>query len=184
VREFASHGRIQALPAPAKVLYTVFAVFTVAGLINSLMLYDVMVDFGAKTTPAELNERLVGHYQGEPVDTGSHAISMARPLDRATLLEVSHAHLFTMPVLLLIVGHLLLLTGLSKAGKHWLIGLATAGTTLHLLAPWLVRSFGRAVGWFYPMSGALLFIPMVLMLGISVVAMWMPREPSRNAPEP
>ncbi len=174
-----SQSRIQALPLPGKVLYTVFAVFTLAGVFDSLLLYDVIVDFGVKTTPHELYDRLIEHYHdagGDPVAPSSRAVSAARPVDRETLLEVSHAHLFTMPVLLLIAGHLVLLTAIGTAGKLWLIGLGSFGMATHLLAPWLVRGFGRSLGFVYPISGVLLLVPLVLMLGIAVVSMWLPRQ--------
>ena len=43
------------------------------------------------------------------------------------LLEVTHFHLFTMPVVLLIVGHLFLATGLGDRAKlAWLVAASAA----------------------------------------------------------
>ena len=46
------------------------------------------------------------------------------------LLEVTHFHLFTMPVVLLIVGHLFLATGLGERSKlAWLIAASASVNT-------------------------------------------------------
>src|SRR5207302_5561380 len=100
MREFASPAsRAGALPRPVKVLYTAFCAFTVVGLLSCIGLYDGVVRFGARTTPAELYDHLVTYYQ--------------RPISAQRLLEVTHFHLFSMPLYLLVVGHLFFLTGVS-----------------------------------------------------------------------
>ena len=59
MREFASPTtRAAALSPPVKVLYTAFCGLTVAGLLSCVALYDGVVRFGARTTPAELYRHL------------------------------------------------------------------------------------------------------------------------------
>ena len=58
MREFASPStRASALPRPVKALYTGFCALTVAGLLSCIALYDGVVRFGARTTPAEREGR-------------------------------------------------------------------------------------------------------------------------------
>jgi len=86
-----------------KALYTAFCAFTVVGLLSCIGLYDGVVRFAARTTPAELYDHLVAYYQ--------------RPMSTQRLLEVTHFHLFSMPLYLLVVGHLFFLTGVSARAK-------------------------------------------------------------------
>src|SRR5207302_7214433 len=112
MREFASPAsRAGALPRPVKVLYTAFCAFTVAGLLSCIGLYDGVVRFGARATPAELYQHLVTYYQ-PGAGPASAAVGEASPAPIPTrrLLEVTHSHLFSMPLYLLVLGHLFLLT--------------------------------------------------------------------------
>lgn len=55
------------------------------------------------------------------------------------LLEVAHFHLYTMPVLLLVLGHLFLLARGSTRFKLGIVLGAAGFTALHVAAPWAVR---------------------------------------------
>ena len=48
---------------------------------------------------------------------GARLCAIVEQMSERKLLEVTHFHLFTMPVVLLIVGHLFLATGLSDRAK-------------------------------------------------------------------
>jgi hypothetical protein len=161
MREFAPHGSLAALSRPAKVLYSAFALLNLAGLASSVALYDGFVDFRASATPSELYGRLVAHYG----PTG---------LDRRALMEVTHAHLFTMSVLLLVAGHLFLLTRAPLRLKTTLITLGVAAVGLHLAAPWIVREAqGRAgSALLYPISGAILILTLGVMTILPSWEMW------------
>jgi len=159
MREFASPAsRAGALPRPVKVLYTAFCAFTVLGLLSCIGLYDGVVRFGARTTPAELYDHLVTYYQ--------------RPISAQRLLEVTHFHLFSMPLYLLVVGHLFFLTGVSARAKRGWISASVAATAIHLLAPWCVHFAGRALAWVYPISGTALLASFAVLMGVPLYEMW------------
>jgi len=167
MREFASPAtRAGTLPRPVKTLYTAFCAFTAGGLLSCAGLYDGIVRFGARTTPAELYAHLVAYY--DPAQTTARR-----------LLEVTHFHLFSMPVYLLILGHLFLLTGLSARAKTGWIAAAVAATAVHLLAPWCVYFAGRALAWVYPISGAALLATFAVLMAVPLYEMW--RAPPRRA---
>jgi hypothetical protein len=158
VREFASaRSRVAALSIPAKVLYTAYSVLSILGLLESLGLYNDIVRFGVRSTPQELFQNLIGYYQ---------------QMASRKLLETTHYHLFSIPVFLLIVGHLFLMTSVSQRTKLFWIGLGIAGTVLHMIAPWAVYGGGAALAWTYPMTGALLFVPLTVMSGFPIWEMW------------
>jgi hypothetical protein len=160
MRDFEKVGnRAAALALPARILYTVFAVLVMAGCLSCVSLYDRMVHFEAHATPLELYQRLVDHH---------------RTIDRQKLVETSHAHLFIMPVLLLVAGHLFLLCSASPRLKLVAIIVAATATTLHLVAPWLIvwTDGAMAATLVYPISGGLLLISTAVLLGVPVWQMW------------
>ncbi len=166
MRDFASPTRAAQLTTPAKLLYSAFAVLNLCGLLSSVMLYDGIVGFGARDTPAQLYERLLAHYDG-PV--------------YQKLLEVTHAHLFSTSVLLLVAGHLFLLTGATLRTKLWLIGVGVASVVLHLAAPWILyMGHGRfGSGLIYPVSGTLMLLSLGVMTAVPAWTMW--RKPGAAA---
>jgi len=90
------------------------------------------------------------------------------------LLEVSHFHLFTIPVVVLILSHLLYATPYSVRLRVWLTAMAFSGAFLDALGPWGVRYvspgcvYGLMLGW------ALLAVGLSLIVFLSLLAMWGP----------
>lgn len=159
MREFATaSARAANLPRAAKVLYTAFCIFVGAGVASCAGLYDLIVDFGARATPAELYARLIAHYQ-----TGISA---------RALMEVTHAHLFVVPLHLLVLGHLFLLCSLPARTKLGFIGATVGFSALHLIVPWAIRAGGGAVAWAYPITGTGMLIGFGVMMGLPLYEMW------------
>src|SRR5207245_5724907 len=79
------------------------------------------------------------------------------------LLEVTHFHLFTVPVFLLIITHLFMLTGLSRRTKVSWIVTGWLASLAHIAAPWLVRYGGAGWSTAYAATGALLALACVAM---------------------
>src|SRR5262249_59302642 len=92
------------------------------------------------------------------------------PISYRHLLEVTHFHLFTVPVFLLIVAHLFMLTGLSAAAKLGWILACGLSSLVHVGAPWIVRYAGGA--FLMPSSGAVMLGAFGFMTVYSVYAMW------------
>jgi len=161
LREFASPTtRASALPRPVKLLYTAFCAFTAVGLLSCVGLYDGIAGFGVHATPAQLYGNLIAHYQ--------------QALEPHKLLEITHFHLFSVPLYLLVVGHLFLLSGQSPRAKSAIVSAAAALTVLHLAAPWLVLLGGRALAWLFPISGAGMLVGFGVLMGVPVWEMWNP----------
>lgn len=175
MREFASPStRAAALPRPVKALYTAFCALTAAGLLSSIGLYDGVVRFGVHTTPAELYDHLVSYYQ-PAADRPAAAPGEAAPaphMSSRKLLEVTHFHLFSMPLYLLVLGHLFLLTGVGARAKVGWIAASGAATAIHLCAPWCVHFGGGALAWIYPISGTALLVTFAVLMGVPVYEMW------------
>jgi hypothetical protein len=199
MRQFSSSGfRLWNLGIEAKILYTTFCVLTLAGIVSSALYYGDLV--GAGTSGIK------SYYAGEarvapapaPAAAGSPAAPAGPsidvpddepgrppiivPMTYRKLLEVTHFHLFTMPVVLLIVGHLFLATGLGDRAKlGWLIA-AAASVAAHLATPWIVRYGGGGLAFLHAITGAGLTLTMAVLTIYPVIAMWRGKPASPTAP--
>jgi hypothetical protein len=84
---------------------------------------------------------------------------MAFPKTFGQLLEVTHAHAFTMALVLLVLAHLFVSTGVSSRAKGTAVALAFGGTIGGLVTPWAVRyvsgtfAFLGLLGWLAQAAG-------------------------------
>jgi len=169
-------GRLRALPLGARAVYTVFLVFTLVGLALTLWLTHDMVGldlggadeyYGGEAALIEEAEVIGGPDLVLPPD--GEELAAFEPMPRRKLLEVTHFHLFSMPVYLLILSHMYMLSRSRKNAKAAWIAAGSIGTLLHIAAPWLVaQGCGGAVTT-YAVSGALLLVSYFVM---SVVPLW------------
>jgi hypothetical protein len=169
-------GRLRALPVTARAVYSVFLVFTLVGLALTLVLTHDMVGidlsgadqyYGGETAPLEEPELEGGPSLVIPAD--GEALAAYEPMPRRKLLEITHFHLFSMPVYLLILSHMYMLSRSRKRSKATWITLGSVGTFLHVAAPWLVAyRFGTGIG-IYALSGLLMLLSYAWM---SVVPLW------------
>jgi len=169
-------GRLRALPVTARAVYSVFLGFTLLGLALTLMLTHDMVGFdlsgadqyyGGAAPVVEAPELEGGPALIIPPD--GEELAVYEPMPRRKLLEITHFHLFSMPVYLLILSHMYMLSRARKRSKAAWIALGSLGTLLHVGAPWLVAlRVGAGVG-VYAVSGLLLLLSYTWM---SVVPLW------------
>jgi hypothetical protein len=183
VRQFASSGfRIWNLGPEAKVVYTGFGLFALLALGVSVLFYEDLV--GPRTAG------VAGYYagaaspEGTSVGAGSSSGPKIEMPDEAPhapitvavtyrkLLEVTHFHLFTVPVFVLIIAHLFMLTGLRPTTKLAWIAAGWTSSLVHLAAPWLIRFGGAGWSWLYPSSGALMALSLTTMTVYPLVVMW------------
>ena len=153
-----------------------FLVFTLLGLALTVALTHDMV--GIDLSGAD------GYYGGEapPVDEpqvdggpalvippGGEALAAFEPMPRRKLLEVTHFHLFSMPVYLLILSHMYMLSRARKPLKVAWVAIGSFGTALHIAAPWLVAHGYAGSLAAYALSGLLLLASYLVM---SVTPIW------------
>jgi fatty-acid desaturase len=94
----------------------------------------------------------------------------AMPLRK--LLEVTHFHLFSMPVYLMILAHLFMLSRWGTTAKLTWIALATLAVATHLAAPWIARSHVAGARAFYAFSGGLLMVTFLVLALVPLFEMW------------
>lgn len=172
-------GRLRALPLGARAVYTVFLVFTLVGLAFTIVLTHDMVGidlagadgyYGGAAAPVDEPELRGGPALVIPPD--GEVLAAFEPMPRRKLLEITHFHLFSMPVYLLILSHIYMLSRARKRSKVTWITLSSIGTLLHVAAPWLVAyRCGAGVG-FYALSGLLMLLGYTWMSLVPLWEMW------------
>ena len=188
MRQFASGGfRLWNLSVEAKVLYSAFCVLILCGIVSSALYYGDLVGSGLggvrRYYGGESEEAAASASSGAEGSRAGPAIEMppeveARPqkivvaVTYRKLLEVTHFHLFTMPVVLLIVGHLFFATALSPRAKLGWVGTASATVFLHIATPWLVRYVSPGLAFLHAFSGAAMTFAMGVLTVYPVFAMW------------
>jgi hypothetical protein len=127
VREFSKNGfRLRDAPLPLRIVYGGFLLLTAVGVGSQLGFQIGRIG----VTPAAIAVYYRGSEGGDV---------MTFPTTAGQLLEVTHAHAFTMALVLLVLAHLFVSTGLSPRTKATVVLLAFAGTLAGLAVPWAVR---------------------------------------------
>ncbi|HZF51609.1 MAG TPA: hypothetical protein VE093_23300 [Polyangiaceae bacterium] len=195
MRDFAaSAGRLRVLSFGAKLLYTAFAISAIIGLLVSWQLYGAAIGEGgdkvyysgaaAEAKPApEPPTAPAAEGDGPALDLPEEATAprvMTEQISERKLLEVTHFHLFSVPVYVLILAHLWLLARMPS----WLhtAGIVASVVTsgLHLAAPWIVR--GRTgLSALMPISGVGMLVVMGIIAIVPAIDMWLPRPARRPA---
>ncbi len=191
MKDFGRSGsRLSALPFQARLVYSVFLAFTLAALAFTAWLGEEMLGadlgrtreyYAGVSDAPHLAAR--AETAGPTIDMPATALEPpARdPIALRKLLEVTHFHLFSMPVYLMILSHLFMLSGLGARTKTTWISLATLAVLVHIAAPWIARSDAGFAKLVYGSSGALLALTFLVMSGVALFEMWRPRSarPSR-----
>lgn len=191
MREFGKKSRLAVLPLSARVVYSVFLGFTLVGLVVSAWLGETAVGldlakfdtYYAGTTGA-LAEPEAGVDTGGPTfDLPQEVNEPPRPEPKSfrSTLEVTHFHLFTMPIHWLVLAHLFALCALSERAKAVLITASALAMACHLAAPWIARQGGVGAKLFYAGSGLLLLVSFGWMAVAALFEMWR-SPPSKSAP--
>jgi hypothetical protein len=174
-------GRLRALPVGGKLLYSAFAVATLIGLLVSARLYRVAVGdagpavyyAGASSSPAAAAPPASGGPAIELAPEDAQPRAIVEQMPERKLLEVTHFHLFTIPVYVLVLAHLWLLARVPPWAQHAGVVAAVLTSALHIAAPWIVR--GRpALAFLMATSGLAMLVTLgVLALG-AMIDMWLP----------
>jgi hypothetical protein len=186
MRYFSRPIGIERLSLEARLLYSAFCLFMLIGGGTSVWFYaddqlgtapsdavryylgDSAVEGGAEKADADDGPALdMPDLPDMPGLEGAAAAASGAPAGEGMrfekparqVMETFHFHLFTVPICLLIIGHLFMMCALSLRLKAGTIVLASAATLLHLLAPPLVR--------FASPGFAFLVFPSALLMGLS-----------------
>jgi hypothetical protein len=177
-------GRLRTLPLPARLVYSVFAAFTLIGLAFTAWLGADMVgpDLGkldvyyAGTSQAPAAPLPPDSNDGPALELPpeADAVAASTPMPLRKLLEVTHFHLFSMPVYLLILSHLFMLSRAGERAKLFWIALGTLSVAAHMAAPWIARSGAASAGMAYGASGGAMMVALLVLTFVPLWEMWAP----------
>lgn len=151
--------RYRRAPTSVKIVASGFLVLALAGL--GVVLLQIYVKTGL--TP----RGVLAHYRGDEA-------TFQTAMGFAELVEITHAHAFTMPLVALTLGLAFVLTEVSERVKRTVVTALLTGVGLELVLPWVVR-YGPA--WsvhLFNVAGFLLAGGIFVAVGVPLYEMWIP----------
>ena len=159
MRIFATPTRRRSLPLPLRVLMTFYLLTVLLGLGSSAAKYATRTG----VAPASVVRYYAGDAAGE----------VEPPKSTRFLTDVTHPHLFSVPLVLLVVCHLVHMTGLPAAALVALDGATFLGFLATFGLPWL----GADRPGLAPLlvaSGTLFLLATALQTILALVFLWLP----------
>lgn len=93
------------------------------------------------------------------------------------LAEVTHFHLFTMPVVFMILVHVLYLTSTSAGIKQGTTWVAFGGVMLDLVSPWLISYISPLFVFTMLTGDVFMTVGFLIMMAIPLYEMWILKQP-------
>lgn len=118
-------------------------------------------------------DSIISYYLGSNTE-------MAFPKTFRYLLEVSHFHLFMMPLTLLVVSHLFLFTSWPTRRQLWFIVAAFVAMGSQVLLPWLIRYAHRSFALLKSPTDIVMTVSFVTMVGLPLLELWRPNKQLRK----
>ena len=115
-------------------------------------------------------EGIADHYRGSNANFGE-------PMSFRELAEITHFHLFTMPVVFIILVHVLYLTDTSHRLKVVTTWVSFGGVLLDLVSPWLI-SYVSPIFVLSMLTGDMFMtIGFLIMFTVPLYEMWILKQP-------
>lgn len=108
---------------------------------------------------------------GDPLGGTSEGLAQTEGLSRRQLIDIAHPHLFTLPIVLFILGHLLHLTRLPDPLKLSLNLCAFLSFFATFLLPFVIRS-DKSLAPLMLISGTLMLFSFACLCGILLYETW------------
>lgn len=115
---------------------------------------------------------LISHYRGA-IDGSAY------PKGATELIEIAHAHGFSVPIMYLVLGLLFLGTETREAWKQCWVLLPFLGIVIDQVVPWLVRYQAPSWAWGMVAGHGLSGIAFLVLIGVPLWEMWMVRRNQR-----
>ncbi|GKS57406.1 hypothetical protein YTPLAS18_09330 [Nitrospira sp.] len=162
MRNFNAKFRLRDTDRHIRLLYTLFLLLMLAGFLFSF--------FWAHSMTSLSLQGVADHYRGNDRTFGE-------PMSFRELAEITHFHLFTMPVVFMILVHVLYLTGTSHRIKTGLTYGSFVGVVLDLVSPWLITYVSPVFALTMLAGDMLMFISFIGLFAIPLYEMWILKEP-------
>jgi hypothetical protein len=162
MRNFNQKFKLRDSDRHIRLLYTLFLLLMLIGFTFSF--------FWAHSMTSLSPQGIADHYRGSDATFGE-------PMSFRELAEITHFHLFTMPVVFMILIHVMYLTDAS----HWLKSTVTwaglGGVMLDLLSPWLITYVSPFFVFTMLTGDTLMTLSFLVMLAVPLYEMWVIGQP-------
>jgi hypothetical protein len=162
MRNFNTRFRLRDTDRHIRLVYTLFLMLMFIGFGFSF--------FWAHSMTGLSPGGIADHYRGSDATFGE-------PMSFRELAEITHFHLFTMPVVFMILTHVLYLTMASTSLKLLMTYTAFGGVVLDLISPWLIRYVSPAFVLTMLTGDLLMTVSFLVMMVIPIYEMWILKQP-------
>lgn len=171
MRNFNQRFKLRDSDRHIRLLYTLFLLLMLAGFAFSF--------FWAHSMTSLSPQGIADHYRGSDATFGE-------PMSFRELAEITHFHLFTMPVVFMILIHVMYLTSAGHGLKTAVTWAGLGGVILDLLSPWLI-SYVSPFFVFTMLTGdTLMTVSFMVMMAVPLYEMWVLGQPllgGKRAPD-
>lgn len=169
MRNFNQKFKLRDSDRHIRLLYTLFILLMFAGFVFSF--------FWAHSMTSLSPQGIADHYRGSDATFGE-------PMSFRELAEITHFHLFTMPVVFMILIHVMYLTSASHALKSAVTWAGLGGVILDLLSPWLI-SYVSPIFVVTMLTGdTLMTVSFLVMMTVPLYEMWVLGQPLMGGKQP
>ncbi len=170
MRNFNTRFRLRDTDRHIRLVYTLFLLLMLVGFGFSF--------FWAHSMTGLSPQGIANHYRGSDATFGE-------PMSFRELAEITHFHLFTMPVVFMILVHVLYLTMASNRLKVLMTWMGFGGVILDLISPWLIRYVSPMFVLSMLGGDILMTVSFLVMMAIPLYEMWVVKQPlmAREATE-
>ena len=162
MRNFNQRFKLRDADRHIRLLYTLFLILMLAGFLFSF--------FWAHSMTGLSPSGIADHYRGSDTTFGE-------PMSFRELAEVTHFHLFTMPVVFMILIHVTYLTNAGHAVKAIVTWGGFGGVMLDLVSPWLITYVSPIFVLSMLTGDMLMMLSFFVMMMIPLYEMWVLRQP-------
>lgn len=159
MRDFQGKSTLRRLDPGGRLVYTCFLVFAAAGLCTAALLHTDGMGTGVASATA--------YWRGDDV-------GVVYPKSYRQVLELTHFHLFTEPVLFLVVAHLYNLGSDTLRRRTVATAATVVAMACQVALPWLVSFVAAGFGLALIPVHTTLLLGLLYMIGWSLREMWTP----------
>lgn len=169
MRNFNQKFKLRDTDRHIRLLYTLFLLLMLAGFTFSF--------FWAHSMTSLSPQGIADHYRGSDTTFGE-------PMSFRELAEITHFHLFTMPVVFMILIHVMYLTSASHLLKTVVTWAGFGGVILDLLSPWLISYVSPVFVVLMLTGDTLMTVSFLVMLIVPLYEMWVLEQPLMEGKRP
>ncbi|TAJ07527.1 MAG: hypothetical protein EPO61_12985 [Nitrospirae bacterium] len=157
MRNFNARFKLRDSDRHIRLLYTAFLLFMLAAFVFSFYWAHSMTSFSL--------QQVADHYRGSDATFGE-------PMSFRELAEITHFHLFTMPVVFMILIHVLYLTSVGTWLKQATTYATCAGVVLDLVSPWLITYVHPVFALSMLTGDTLMTLGFLVLFAVPMYEMW------------